>query len=170
MQGTIEKSLEPVARRPTGNPLRLERRIDGQLWAMRAGREVPVWIVRCFPWTESGRFISLRDHEEDEFALVRDIADLDAGSREALARSLAEAGFVLEVEAVMKCEEEVEIRNWEVHTRQGLRTFQTSRDDWPREMPGGGLLIRDVAGDLFFVRDPAALDAKSRERLWAFVD
>jgi hypothetical protein len=29
--------------------------------------------------------------------------------------------------------------------------FQTPRDEWPREVPGGGLLIRDVAGELYFI-------------------
>ncbi len=38
------------------------------------------------------------------------------------------------------------------------------------EVPGGGIVIRDVAGDLYHVADPEKLDAKSRTWLWAFVD
>jgi hypothetical protein len=53
---------------------------------------------------------------------------------------------------------------------QGPRTFQTARDHWPRDLPGGGLLLRDVAGDLYMIADLAALDAASRAALWAFVD
>ena len=170
MQTSEIKSLEVARPLHAFDALRLERRIDGQLWATLGKRDEPVTIICCFPWTEPGRFISLRDREEDEFALVRDIGALDVDSRDALARSLAEAGFVLEIVAVTACEEEVEIRNWEVRTRQGPRTFQTNRDDWPREIPGGGLLIRDVAGDLYYVDDPATLDEKSRALLWAFVD
>jgi hypothetical protein len=170
LQTSREKPLEVVSPLHVSEALRLGRRIDGQLWATRGARDEPVTIVHCFPWTAPGSFISLRDGEEDEFALVRDIADLDVDSRDALEQSLAEAGFVLEIVAVTACEEEVEIRNWEVRTRQGARSFQTQRDDWPRELPGGSLLIRDVAGDLYYVDDPAALDAKSRELLWAFVD
>jgi hypothetical protein len=34
----------------------------------------------------------------------------------------------------------------------------------------GGTLIRDVAGDLYYVKDAAKLDKKSRSLLWAFVD
>jgi hypothetical protein len=37
-------------------------------------------------------------------------------------------------------------------------------------LPKGGLLIRDVAGDLYRLPDPKTLDRKSRELLWAFVD
>ena len=170
MQTICAKALEAASPPRASEGLRLERRIDGQLWATEETREEPVTIVRCFPWTEPGSFISLRDANEDEFALVRDIAELDADSRDALSQSLAEAGFLLAIVAVMKCEEEVEIRSWKVRTRQGPRSFQTQRDDWPRDLPGGSLLIRDVAGDLYYVDDPAALDEKSRELLWAFVD
>jgi hypothetical protein len=148
----------------------LERRVDGQLWARRAREEQPVWVARCFPWSEPTRFVSLRDREDEEFALVREPAELDSRSRRALESCLAEAGFVLEIVGIDTCEEEVEIRRWEVRTRQGPRAFQTRRDEWPREMSGGGLLIRDVAGDLFYVPDTAALDRRSRELLWVFID
>lgn len=81
-----------------------------------------------------------------------------------------EAGFVIEIVAIHRLLEEVEIYVWEVDTRQGARRFQTKRDDCPRSMPGGGLLIRDVAGDLFFVPDPETLDERSRRLLWVFMD
>jgi hypothetical protein len=71
---------------------------------------------------------------------------------------------------VVEIEEEVEIRQWTVETRDGPRHFQTHLDDWPRVLPMGGLLIRDVGGDLYRLPDPARLDRRSRELLWAFVD
>lgn len=150
--------------------LRLERRADGSLWAMRDGEERAVWVRRCFPWSEPARHLSLRDGDEEEFALVRDPAELDPASREALEAALAVAGFVFEVTRVLEIEEEVEIRHWKVETRQGGRTFQTRLDDWPRMLPHGGLLIRDVGGDLYHLDRPAALDRASRALLWAFVD
>lgn len=151
-------------------PLRVERKQDGQLWAERSGETRPVWVRRCFPWSEPTRFVSLLDHEKNEFALVHDVGSLEPKSREALEGALAEAGFVLQVERIESVEEEVEIRTWEVLTRQGRRSFQTRLDDWPREVPGGGYIIRDVAGDLYHVASPEALDAHSRELLWAYVE
>jgi Domain of unknown function (DUF1854) len=150
--------------------LTLERRGDGRLWATRDGAARPVWVRRCFPWSEPARLVSLRDDEEREFALVRDPAELDPASRHVLEEAMATAGFVFEVTRVAAIEEEVEIRHWRVETRQGPRTFQTRLDAWPRVLPHGGLLIRDVAGDLYHVADPAALDKQSRALLWAFVD
>ena len=148
----------------------LERRTDGSLWAVRDDSERAVSVRRCFPWTEPARYLSLRDAEEEEFAFVRDPADLDARSRAALEMALAVAGFVFEVTRVLEIEEEVEIRHWRVETRQGPRTFQTRLDDWPRSLPHGGLLIRDLAGDLYHLGRQDALDRHGRDLLWAFVD
>ena len=150
--------------------LTLERRTDGRVWAVRDGTERAVWVRRCFPWSEPGRFLSLRDDEGEEFALVRDVAELAPVSRRVLEEALVAAGFVFEVTQVLAIEEEVEIRHWRVETRQGPRAFQTRLDDWPRLLPHGGLLVRDVAGDLYHLADPNALDRKSRALLWAFVD
>ncbi|HEY6091491.1 MAG TPA: DUF1854 domain-containing protein [Gemmatimonadales bacterium] len=150
--------------------LALEWRSDGSLWALKDDEEKAVSVRRCFPWSEPTRHLSLRDADEEEFALVRDPAELDARSRAALETALAVAGFVFEVTRVLEIDEEVEIRHWRVETRQGPRLFQTRLDDWPRTLPHGGLLIRDLAGDLYRLGEPKQLDKQSRELLWAFVD
>ena len=155
----------------TTEGLRLERRADGQVWVITEGAERPVSVHRCFPWSQPGRFLSLRDagEDEEELALVRSLDDLEPASRRVLEAALAEAGFVLEVTRIVDVDEEVEIRTWRVETRQGPRTFQTRLDDWPTEVPGGGIVIRDVAGDLYHVAAPDVMDAESRRWLWAFV-
>jgi hypothetical protein len=143
---------------------------DGRLIAIVGPRTVSVKLRQCFPWSEPSRHISLRDSDDKEIALVEDPSSLDAESRQAFEVALAEAGFVLDVTRVLEIEEEIEIRQWTVETKQGKRLFQTHLDDWPRVLPGGGLLIRDVAGDLYRLGDPKQLDKKSRALLWAFVD
>jgi len=143
---------------------------DGRLRAEVGGRAVSVVVRRCFPWSEPGKFISLRDDENVEVVLVEDPSSLDEGSRLVLEQALAAAGFVLEVTRVIAVEEEIEIRHWKVETRQGERTFQTRLDDWPRVLPGGGVLIRDVAGDLYHVPAPETMDRTSRELMYSFVD
>lgn len=159
-----------VGRRALEATLTLERRSDGLLWAVRGEEERVVRVRRCFPWSEPGRWLSLRDEDEEEVALVQDPGELDAASRVALEEALALAGFVFDVTRVLAIEEEVEIRHWRVETRQGTRSFQTRLEDWPRTLPEGGLLVRDVAGDLYHFARPEALDRKSRALLWAFVD
>ena len=132
------------------------------------GRRAPVVVHRCFPWSDPARHISLRDHDEEEFACVCDVSELNEESRAARERALGPAGFLLEITAVENVAEEVEIRHWAVRTRRGSRRFQTRLDDWPVRIAGGGLLICDLAGDLCHVPDPEALDSASREWLWAY--
>jgi hypothetical protein len=144
--------------------------VDGRLVVLVDGEPVPVRLRQCFPWSEPGLHLSLRDDEDREVAIVDDPAQLDAESRLALEEALAAAGFVLDVTRVLDIDEEVEIRQWTVETRQGHRHFQTHLDDWPRTLPNGGILIRDVAGDLYRLAAPDEMDKKSRALLWAFVD
>ncbi len=155
---------------PADAKLELERRPNGQLIAKTGSQETAVQVKRCFPWSDATRFLSLRDADDAEVALIGRTDDLDPSSRAALEVALLEAGFVMEIVRLESVEEEVEIRQWQVETRQGSRLFQTRLDDWPRELPGGGVLIRDLAGDLYVVPDPSALDKHSRSLLWAFVD
>lgn len=150
--------------------LKVAREANGQLSVELGGNRRAVRVQRCFPWSEPGRFLSLRDADDREVALVANLDELDESSRRAVEEALVEAGFVLEVTAIEEVEEEVEIRRWKVRTRQGARSFQTRLDDWPWQVPGGGIVIRDVAGDLYHVAAPEAMDAASRRWLWAFVD
>jgi len=146
------------------------RRSSGRLIAIVDGQAVLVRLRQCFPWSEPNRHLSLRDEDDEEVALVEDPASLEPESRRALDEAVAEAGFVLEVVRVLAIEEEVEIRQWKVETKHGPRSFQTHLDDWPRTLPMGGLLIRDVGGDLYLLAAPGQLDRRSKELLWAFVD
>lgn len=158
-----------IERVDEGEAIRLRLAADGRLIAHTVRGAIPVRVRQCFPWSEPHRHLSLRDAEEREVMLVDDPATLGAVSREALERALAEAGFVLQVTRVLSIDEEVEIRQWTVETRHGPRSFQTHLDDWPRQLPDGGLLIRDVGGDLYRLT-VTELDKKSRDLLWAFVD
>ena len=162
---------ETLTRNPTtSGEFALRTSPDGRLLARIAGKWATVRLRQCFPWSEPGRHISLRDDADEEVALVDDPASLAPESRRALEHALAEAGFVLDVTRVLDVEEEVEIRQWTVETKHGTRSFQTHLDDWPRVLPMGALLIRDVAGDLYRLPTPQSLDARSRALLWAFVD
>ena len=143
---------------------------DGRLLVVDGDKRVAVRLRQCFPWSEPHRHLSLRDDKDREVALVEDPTVLAPESRRALEDALAAAGFVLVVKRVLGVDEEVEIRHWTVETEHGPRTFQTHLDDWPRVLPDGELLIRDVAGDLYRLANPREMDRKSRELLWAFVD
>lgn len=164
------RSLTPPSAATAPPEFSLERRLDGKLWFVRNGAATPVDIVRCFPWTEPGRFLSLRDVNGVELAFVGELTELDAESRKAMGPGLARAGFVLEVVAVLAVEEDFELRSFVVATRNGERRFQAALDAWPRVLEGGGLVLEDVYGDLYRIAEPSKLDARSLELMRPFID
>lgn len=159
-----------TTRYTSSSNLTLEKRRDGRLWALLAERAAPVKLRRCFPWTFPERYISLQTDENEELAFVQDPQDLDAASRAALSQALTEAGFVFLIQRVYSVTEDFDLRCFDVETPQGRRAFQTALDAWPRETSDGGLLIQDVAGDVFRIEHPEALDARSRDLVWELVD
>jgi hypothetical protein len=154
----------------SGSTTVLRKGSDGRLWCGQGREARAVTVRRCFPWSHPSNYVSLRDEQDAEVALVRHPDDLDGASREVFEAALAEAGFLLEVSGVESIDEEVEVRHWRVVTRQGPRSFQTRLDEWPRRLPGGGFLLRDISGDLYRLPVPETMDEKSRELLWAFID
>jgi hypothetical protein len=68
---------------------------DGRLVVLVDDEPVRVRLRQCFPWSEPGLHLSLRDDEDREVAIVDDPEDLDDESRRAIEQAIAEAGFVL---------------------------------------------------------------------------
>ncbi len=151
-------------------PPEIRRDGDGTLHIIREGKPVPVMLRPSFPWSASTRFISLRENENKEIYLINRLEDLDDESRQAVEASLAESTFTLEVTAIKKIKKEFDLRLWTVETKQGPRRFQTKLDDWPRNLPDGGMVICDLSGDLYLIANPDDLDRKSARLLWSFRD
>jgi len=145
----------------------LKRADNGSLLLVQAGKETPVRVRRCFPWREPGRFISLCDKDGKEAALIVDPAGLGADSRARLEEAMALAGFTLRIRKVLDVKDEIELRTWKVDVDGAVRSFQTELDEWPRTLPGGRVVIKDVSGDLYTIENPDVLDTKSRRLLWA---
>ncbi|MDH5671119.1 MAG: DUF1854 domain-containing protein [Myxococcales bacterium] len=155
----LRQSIESIgckAKVRPGPPRSLQRRADGRLWLVEGVREYAVHPVRCFPWSAPDHHVSLRDDERRERAYIADPAELDVDSRRALEQGLQDAGLILSVTAIEAIEEDYEIRCWNVQTRCGPRSFQTRLETWPRPVPGGGLLLEDVAGDSSGSRIPSS--------------
>ena len=102
--------------------------------------------------------------------MIVDVSEPSRESREAVEQAMAAANFVLEIQSIESVEQEFDLRNWKVITPPGPRTFPTRLADWPRQLPGGGLLIRDISGDLYCIPQPDQLDQKNRKILWTYAD
>ncbi|HXM28540.1 MAG TPA: DUF1854 domain-containing protein, partial [Chthoniobacterales bacterium] len=87
-----------------------------------------------------------------------------------LETTLRQTRFVFEVIAIENVEDEFDLRTWSVKTRQGRRSFQTKLDEWPRTLETGAVMIRDLSGDLYQIKDPTALDPASQKLVWAYIE
>ena len=124
----------------------------------------------CFPLSSPTRWYSIHDDEGHELGLVESLTDLDGESRAALEQALASAGFLIKIVRIETIETEHDLRNWKVETTGGERRFQTRMGSWPRKLDDGGVLIQDVAEDLYLIPNLGELDERSRKILWAFSD
>lgn len=150
--------------------IRIRRAPDGQLLLHRDDATIPVRVRRCFPWTHPRGWISLCDTEGAEALLLPDLSVLSPDSAAALSDELNLIDRTFVITRIHACTKEIELRCWEVDTEQGPRMFQTELDEWPRCFGHGGVLIRDLHGDLYTVPDPEALDPDSKKRLWMLLD
>lgn len=148
----------------------LSYREDGELLLQREGGHLVVRVQRCFPWSNPLQFLALVDREGHEVELVKEVDELDCESQRALLSGVRDSGFVFEVSNVLSIDEEFELWVWKVETHQGIRGFQTKVNHWPRALSSGGVLIQDIFGDIYFIRDPELLPDSGRNLLWAFMD
>jgi hypothetical protein len=148
----------------------IERTATGALSVVLPRGAVLVRAVRCFPWSEPKRHVSLRDHQGNEVLYVEDPERLDRESCRALLGALTTAGFVIDVTGVDSVSEDFEVRCLKVRTRQGPRSLQTALDAWPRRAPNGDVLLEDIAGDIYRFPPLDTLDDKSRRLLWPLID
>lgn len=135
------------------------------LFQMDGNERKTVHVKACFPWSDPGNFLSIRDTEDKEIFLVEDLSKLDAKNKAALLTYLGQVNFLLEVTKIYEIKDDIELRLFDVETKQGRRQFQTKLEDWPLEKPNGSYLIKDLSGDHFYVESMGSLDEKSQKNL-----
>lgn len=148
---------------------RIRRDEAGRLTILHEDEWVYVEMRPCFPWRRPREYLSLRNDEKEELALVRHLNDLDDESRTAIEAALEEAQFAFTVTGIEAIEKDFEIRIWNVRTLSGPRTFTTKLEDWPEQQGDGRVVIRDLSGDIYVIENLQQMDRKSRDLLWAFV-
>ncbi len=149
-------------------PPRLAIDDNGRLYAYRDEKPIHVAVRPCFPWSAARRFLSLRDMDFNEVALIEDPDELNDEARHALDAALAEARFTFSIRAIRAIERDFELRIWRVDTEEGLRSFAMQWDDFPEKMSDGSLVLKDLGGDLYRIPEPDSLDRNSARLLWAF--
>ena len=152
----------------------LQRGDAGELLLRRDGGEasegLEVQATCCFPWSQPRAFISLRDAKGTEQVFVAALTEVSAETRALIEQDLAARNFIPEILAIERIDEDKELFVWQVRTHAGPRTFLTQRRDHLRQLASGAVLLRDVAHDVYMIRQPKALDRKSLALIWVHLD
>ena len=161
---TIDKNTTLICRQD-GKPGVRRKLADGEL------EEIPVRVVRCFPWRHRYRYISIRQDDGKEIHLLPTLDEItDTRLRQLIAQELDTMGFVPIIRRIDGIINELDLFRWNVTTDAGERTFYTRRNEIPRQLSDDGVVIKDISGDRYAIQDIEALDPDSKNWLWLYLD
>jgi len=147
---------------------RIERDDAGALVVRLHGQDEPIAdakVARCFPWSVPGRYISVRNSEGKEVALLETLADLDKHSRTVVEQELKDRAFNPKILSVSKNKREFGVTSITVETDRGAATFQIRSRDDVRVLSATRALFRDADGIIYELPDLTQLDPPSQKRL-----
>jgi hypothetical protein len=125
-----------------------------------------VQVVRAAPLSEPNRYICFLDSAGEEICMVRDLLVLANPDRLLAEEELRTRYLTSEIQRVVSVREEATTLYYEIETDRGLREIVVrSSDETIRWMGKSHLLLIDVDGNRFQVRNIDALDSRSARML-----
>ncbi len=148
--------------------IRVERNEAGQLVVYIRGRDEPVvdaQIARSFPWSVPDSYISVRDKDGAEIAMLETLGQLDDKSRDVVQTELTEKIFNPKIKRILDYNSEFGVTSVKVETDRGEVMFQIRSRDDVRVLSPTRALFRDVDGNTYELADLNALDPASRKHV-----
>ncbi len=141
----------------------LLRKIGDELMLTLSDRSyVQVEVRRAFPLTRKNQYVTFFDINEKEIGIIYDVRLLPMETRELLESELEQRYFTAHIRRVRSCKEEFGLFRLDVETDKGRRDFhlRNLRDNVLR-MPPSRIVLTDIHGNRFEIRDVQRLDARS---------
>lgn len=120
--------------------------------------------VRCYPFSEPRKWISLCDDHGHEVVCIASLDLMQEHSRKVLEHEISQREFIPVIKRIDSIRPENEPSTWEVETDRGATRFVLHTEDHIRRM-GAGALIMDVNGIRFHIPRLDTLDQHSRKLL-----
>jgi hypothetical protein len=126
-----------------------------------------VAILRAFPLSDPGRYLSVRDGQGKEIGLIAQPSSLRDDDRALVERDLERRYLVPAVTRITSARERFGTVEWTMETDRGECRFTTRnlRENVQRPAPGR-LILNDVDGNRYDIRDVDALPRASQELLF----
>lgn len=132
-------------------------------------RHVPVTALRAYPVSAPDEGVALMDAEGHELLWVPQLGQLEAPLRDKLKQALNEREFLPEILQLTQVSSFATPSTWTVLTDRGETQFLLKGEEDIRRLTGTVLLINDINGVQFMIRDLAAMDKHSRKLLDRFL-
>ena len=153
--------------------VRLELRRDsfGRLVLTDAqGHEhIGVVAVRAFPIAAPGEGVSLLDGDGHELAWIERLIDCPAPQRELIEQALQQREFIPVLKRLKSVSSFATPSTWEVDTDRGPTRFVLKGEEDIRRLGPDLLIVNDMHGVQYLIRDLAGMDRASRKLLDRFL-
>lgn len=144
---------------------RISRNKMKQLVVYLTDRDQPivdVRVTRCFPWSLPDSYISVCDRNGVELVLIRDLRELDPGSRKTIEQELRDKVFHPKIRRVVDHKSRFGVTSITAETDRGMVTFQIRGRNDVRVLSPKRALFKDPDGNIYELTDMDALDSASR--------
>lgn len=125
-----------------------------------------VYFHRMFPFETPDEFISVLDKDGKEYGIIRNISEFTGEDADIIRDALAKKYLCPEITKILSLKEQLGYSYWEVETDMGKMSF--SMHDTYRNIARVSdtrLVLTDVDGNRFSIKDVLALDRKSYRRI-----
>lgn len=152
-------------------PFELIEDARGRLVLKRPGQDdvEDVRIRRAFPWSHRDRYISLRTSDGKEILMISNLAEVPAGVRAVIDRSLSNTVFIPKITRI----DEVDIRfgyqQWKVQTDRGPIEFRVQEREDIRFLNDGRFSLKDADGNIYEMPSLNELDEHSQKAVESLV-
>ena len=155
--------------------LDLARRIARQVRTAKKVKEKlpPEWqdfgrvqFHRAFPFDAPEEFISVLNMDGKEYGIIRSLSDFEGEARELLQIELERKYLAPAISKILSLKDKLGFSYWEVETDHGKKSF-TMQDTYRNMFKNSenGVVLTDVDGNRFIIKDVLALDAKSYRKI-----
>ncbi len=165
---TLQVVREPLYAQLEPSRMRLFRDKTGRLrLTIEGDRSFPeAKVVRTFPLSDPDHYLGFLDGKDRVIGLVAEPGEFDEGTRLTIEQELRRRYFIPTITRVHEAREDFGSVYCDVDTDHGRRQFvaQGFRDTL-EELSDGRLLLTDVDGNRYLIKDWRHLDARSRRLL-----
>ena len=136
---------------------------------MQGARHEQVLVVRAYPVTAPEQGVGIMDAEGHELVWFERLDQAPEPLQQTLREALSEREFLPEIQRLKAVSSLVTPSVWTVETNRGEARFMLKGEEDIRRLTGKTLIVSDIDGVQYLIRDPLALDRHSRKLLDRFM-